>query len=316
MAIPLLALPFVVLAACQSIAPGPATSTEQQNTARAGQIWDARTERLITPDELLQKAFEARFVLLGEIHDNLEHHRLQNDVLKALLAKGARPTLAMEQLDSEQQAAIDQAAAAPGATGETIADAGRFDRKAWGWIGYGPLISTAVQAGLPIAALNLSRGEARQVASGGFNTLGAGRAGKLALEATWNAERDASLRREIADAHCGQLPDSVLPGMVMAQRARDAVMADVLLGQTTSSVVAILGRGHARNDVGVPRYLAERAPAAKVVSIGLVEVDPRRYNALDYLTTNTEGRHFDYVWFTPRAERDDPCAGFKLPAPR
>ena len=128
--------------------------------------------------------------------------------------------------------------------------------------------------------------------------------------------RSAVLQREVLDAHCGQLPDSALPGMVMAQRARDAVMADVLLKRTTGSSVAILGRGHARNDVGVPLYLAQRAPGAKVVSVGLVEVDSEQTGALDYFAANTEGSHFDYVWFTKRAARGDPCAELRLPAVR
>ena len=312
----LITLAAALLTACGSVATLPALPRAADRDGLAGQIWDVHAQRPVTRDELMQQTFEARFVLLGEIHNNADHHRIQHDVLKSLLAKGARPTLAMEQLDAEYQTAIDQALAAPGVSGDSVAAAGHFDRKSWGNANYGPLIAMAVGARLPIAAMNLSRGEARRVASSGFTALGDGRSVTLQLDGTWNAAREATLRQEILDAHCGQLPDSALPGMVMAQRARDAVMADVLLNRTTGSAVAILGRGHARNDVGVPLYLAQRMPRAKLVSIGLVEVDQKLTSALDYFAANTEGSHFDYVWLTTRAARGDPCAELRLPAVR
>jgi len=52
-------------------------------------------------------------VLLGEVHDNAEQHALRLRAFEALLATGARPTLALEQFDRQHQAAIDQALAQP-----------------------------------------------------------------------------------------------------------------------------------------------------------------------------------------------------------
>ena len=42
------------------------------------------------------------FVLLGEKHDNPDHHRLQAWMIDALVARGRRPAIAMEMLDAEQ----------------------------------------------------------------------------------------------------------------------------------------------------------------------------------------------------------------------
>ena len=52
----------------------------------AGRVWDARAERYIAPEELFQRAAQTRHVLLGETHDNAEHHRLQLRMLEALAA--------------------------------------------------------------------------------------------------------------------------------------------------------------------------------------------------------------------------------------
>jgi len=91
-----------------------------------------------------------------------------------------------------------------------------------------------------------------------------------------------------------------------AQRARDAVMADMLIRTAKSGAVAIIGRGHARQDMGVPLYLAARAPGVPVLSIGLVEVDAP-VNPATY-AQGPLGQIHDYLWFTPRTQRKvDPC---------
>jgi uncharacterized iron-regulated protein len=65
--------------------------------------------------------------------------------------------------------------------------------------------------------------------------------------------------------------------------------------------VLIAGNGHVRKDRGVPWYLAQLRPAARIVSIGLIEVEDDLDDAGDDLP-------YDYVWFTPRVDDADPCA--------
>src|SRR5438067_4951546 len=100
-----------------------------------GRTWDARAGAFVSADDALMRVAGARHVILGETHDNPEHHRLQRRALDAL---GGARTLAMEQFDTEHQAAID-AARAKGGDAEAIADAGHFDRKGWNWPLYRPL---------------------------------------------------------------------------------------------------------------------------------------------------------------------------------
>jgi uncharacterized iron-regulated protein len=105
------------------------------------------------------------------------------------------------------------------------------------------------------------------------------------------------------------------PGMINAQRARDAVMAAAMLGHAESGAVLIAGSGHGRLDFGVPVYLAHRRPQARVVSVALVEVEsgktvPHDYSALANAAGSAPA--FDFVWFTPRAQRKEPCEGLDL----
>jgi len=260
----------------------------------AGRVWDARAARYVAPEQLFERAAKARHVLLGETHDNAGHHRLQLRVLEALAARGETRVLAMEQLDSDRQPAID-AARAVGADAERLADAASFERKGWNWPLYKPLVEFALAHGWPLAAANLSRSDARAVVTDPARS-------RLPPPAPAVL---AALERDIIDGHCGAAPPAArLTGMVAAQRARDARMAEVLAAQRTATVL-IAGIGHVRRDRGVPLYL----PGEDVLSIGFVEVQEDKRAPRDYFDGFATSASFDYIWFTPRAVREDPCKG-------
>ena len=249
-----------------------------------------RAERYVATQELFDRASRARHVILGEEHDNPEQHRLQLAVLQAL-ARQSR-VLAMEQLDTEHQAAIDAARAA-GANAERVADAGQLDRRGWNWPLYRPLVEFALEHGWPLVAANLSRSEARAIVADPAHS---------GLPQAPAAVR-AALERDIIEGHCGAAPQAErLAGMVEAQRSRDARMAAVL----KSPSVLIAGAGHARRDRGVPLYLGD----SEVLAIAFIEVEPGKSSPQEY----PERASYDYVWFTPRAARADPCAGQPRPS--
>lgn len=265
---------------------GAGCAHEPETAPLEGRIWDVRAGRFVSERELFGRAGAARHVILGETHDNPEHHRLQLEVLKALGSQ--RRVLAMEQFDSEHQAGIDQAGSGDA---EAVADAGRFDRKGWNWPLYRPLVEFALERGWPIRAANLSRAHARRImADPALAGLPPAAPGLV-----------AALERDIAQGHCGRRPEPTrLAGMVEAQRARDARLASALI----SDSVLITGNGHARRDRGVPLYLKD-----EVVSIGLIEVEPGRSAPREYLRGFYSEASFDYVWFTRPRARPDPCAG-------
>lgn len=246
---------------------------------------------------------EADHVLLGEIHDNDTHHRERAALLNALSDR--RPTVVFEQLTRSADAALAQT---PSGDLEAWIDRARFDRKGWTWPTHRPLFEAALAAHLRIRGGNLERDEARQIARQGASAAPADVAAMLADPLP--AQAAAALDRDLLEGHCGQLPASALPRMRDAQAARDIAMALALLKAAADDgkpTVLIAGNGHVRRDHGVPLWLARRQPAARVVSVGFLEVDAsgRRPPAEEL------GR-YDLVWVTPRHERADPCAGFSL----
>jgi uncharacterized iron-regulated protein len=294
-------LALLLLAGCAAVPPGTLRDTDHP---LAGRLWDVAAQGFIDEAELLRRAAPAEALLLGETHDNAEHHRLQLKVLEARLAAGARPALLMEQFDGDQQAALDEARRA----GQDLAPLMR----GWDWPLYRPLVARAGTAQLPLVAANLPRAAARPVVREGFASLDAGELRRLALEAAWNDDRQTYMAEVIEASHCGMVTPQVRDGLVRAQRLRDATLADAALGRLDRGVVFILGRGHARRDVGVPLYLAARRPGTRVLSVGFVEVDARRTAPTHYETDRAgDVAPYDILWFTPRAERPDPCLAFR-----
>lgn len=293
-------LALLLLAGCAAVPPGTLRDTDHP---LAGRLWDVAAQGFLDEAELLRRAASVEALLLGEIHDNPEHHRLQLKVLHARLAAGARPALLMEQFDVDQQVALDEARR----TGKDLAPL----MHGWDWPQYQPLVALAGTAGLALQAANLPRAAARPVVREGFASLPAGELRRLALEAVWNDDRQTYMTEVIEASHCGMISPPMRDGLVRAQRLRDATLADAALGQVDRGVVFILGRGHARRDVGVPLYLAARRPATRVLSIGFVEVGAGKTAPTQYETERVGNiAPYDILWFTPRAERPDPCLAF------
>lgn len=293
-------LALLLLAGCAAVPPGTLRDTDHP---LAGRLWDVATQSFIDEAELLRRAAPAEALLLGETHDNAEHHRLQLRVLQARLAAGARPVLLMEQFDTDQQAALDEARR----TGRDLAPLMR----GWDWPLYQPLVALADTAGLPLQAANLPRTATRPVVREGYSTLAAGEVQRLALEQVWDEPRQKYMVDLIEASHCGMVTPQLRDGLVRAQRLRDATLADAALGKLDHGVVFILGRGHARRDVGVPLYLAARRPGTRVLSVGFVEVGAGKTAPAQYETERVGNiAPYDIIWFTPRAERPDPCLAF------
>lgn len=246
------------------------------------------------------RAGPGQALLLGEVHDNAAQHALRRDLLAALLARGDRPALLMEQLDRERQPALD-AASRPGgdlspaaldAQVDAVVQAGGA-APGWHWPFYKPYIRLALAHGLPIMAANVSRAEARTVMQQGLAATGF----------------DAAVPEDIARAqaalieasHCGQLTAAQAARLALAQVARDQFMARLVARHAGRGVVLLAGNGHVRSDIGVPRWLPADLRARTRV-VGALEAG------------STEPAAYDTVLRTAAQTRPDTCAGMRMPA--
>jgi uncharacterized iron-regulated protein len=324
----------VINALCAAIAPSTARAAADVDDVFV-EVVDASGARL-DPATLLQRLRGARYVLLGEVHDNALHHQLRAVLLRLLLSDGVPTTVVFEQIDRQHSAALQGAAeravadAALHGTAldvEPVIDAGQFARKGWGWPLHRPLFVAALGGGATLAGGNLSRAEASAVVRGGIDAAPADVRGVVDSADSrptgtgWTSQQQAVLLHEVDVGHCGALPAPMLAPMALAQRARDAALAMSMVQAMQRSpalarVVLIAGNGHLRRDIGVPHYL--RALAERDAEPGAT---PPRVMGIAFMERSEDGKPDqpdgtqDEVWFTPRAERADPCASFKPPGP-
>jgi uncharacterized iron-regulated protein len=324
----------VIGALCAAIAPSTARAAADVDDVFV-EVVDASGARL-DPVPLLKRLRGARYVLLGEVHDNALHHQLRAVLLRLLLSDGVPTTVVFEQIDRQHSAALQGAAerAVAGAALhgtaldiEPVIDAGQFARKGWGWPLHRPLFVAALGGGATLAGGNLSRAEASAVVRGGIDAAPADVRGLLdsadssPADKGWTSQQQTVLLHEVDVGHCGALPAPMLAPMALAQRARDAALALSMVDAmkrlpALARVVLIAGNGHLRRDIGVPHYLrvlAERdaepgATPPRVMGVAFME------RSEDGTPDQPDGTQ-DEVWFTPRAERADPCASFKPPGP-
>jgi uncharacterized iron-regulated protein len=292
------------------------TVLPSDGSSREPRILDARNGRFVSERELVDALATARYRLLGEVHDNPAHHEIRARLIRRMAAHGARPAVVFEQFDIEHDAAL-RAAQADGADADRLAEAGQLDRKSWRWPLHEPVVSAALSSRLPIRAGNLSRAQLR----GDVQALSADTAGIWHARlhgARWSAAQAATLDADIVESHCGMLPRTIVPRLALAQRMRDAAMAQALVDAASADgAILIAGNGHVRADVGVPVYLhapALRDAAARSISIGFVEVRPDERHADSVRELVADHPGLDYLWLTDAVAREDPCAGIVAPA--
>lgn len=298
------------VAALATLPPARAVVAQTREHPLDGTIWDLNTAAPGTPESLLAALRAARFRLLGEVHDNPAHHAARLKLLNALGESGLKPAVAFEQFDRVHDTALQRRLAAGNVTAEAVAQAVQFDRKGWRWDLYRPLVEAALRHRMPLRAANLSRAEASRIAKEGTAALGAQRISELRLETVWSPEKERVLREIIYEGHCRAIPEALAGKIGAAQRARDATLAEALLEPSADGAILIAGNGHVRRDLGVPLYLRAASPGARIVSLGLLEVESGKDRAADYLAAGRE-RAYDFAWFTSRAQREDPCIALR-----
>jgi uncharacterized iron-regulated protein len=243
----------------------------------------------VDEDTVVQALRGADVALLGEKHDNPEHHQLQARMISAL----ATHSVAFEMLNADD--AFDAAT-----TAEELAQAVAWDDSGWPEFDlYRPVFDAVFASGARPLAAHPTNEQVRTVMSEGIEAIG--EAGNdLAVDRAPTGGPLQSLQQEIVDAHCGYADEHLTSMMVSAQVFKDAWMARSLAGLQPGSVL-VAGNGHTRPDRGVPSYLD-----ANTVVVSFREVQHGEENPAAYVDGGA-----DFIWFTSRLDNEDPCEAFR-----
>ena len=261
----------------------------------AAQVIELATGKEISEQALSDRLRTADIVLLGELHDNRRHHDLRGQLIAGM--NGRRRTVVAEHLPQGGPVRFNA---------DTRADleAAGFDPAGWEWPAHEKLYDQIRASGIPLVGGNLPREQAKQIFMQGVSALPE-RMAQTYEKARLDATAEKALDRDLVEGHCGKLPDRYLLRMRFAQRMTDIALTHALLDHKPSVLVA--GNGHVRKDYGVPQVIAAMAPDLRLISVGFLE----RSSDSRELIQSLAGQ-YDFVWFTERADRKDPCENFNL----
>ena len=271
--------------------------------------------------EVWQTIREGGLVLLGEVHDNPQHHLVREDILWPRWDSGAptdglRPGAVFEHIRADQKPLVERFYEQAAASRRLSTASDLLKELGWkdsGWPPaeiFEPLYAGALWAKMPVLPGDPVRARIRTLSRGDRSVLSEAEQALIKTGEDMPQPLLEALNEELVASHCGVMPASAFANMNIAQRFRDAHQARALVdaAQANGSAFLLGGNGHVRNDRAVPWYVRRMAPGRKLISVMLLEVTPGENHAAGYLSRDPDGKvATDYVLFTPRTERPDPC---------
>ena len=222
---------------------------------------------------LVDKVKNKRLVLLGEHHDNIEHHRWQLQMITGLHTLNPKLVLGFEMFPREVQPVLDQWVAGE-LTEEAFLKAARwaeywrFDKSL-----YVSLFHYARMNRIPMVALNVDRALIRKVGKEGWDNIpdeereGVGRANP-ASQGYRELLAGVFMRHDSKHGENKDSPDEALQKIlkspsfnrfVESQSVWDRAMAEGIAAASRENgdaqVLAVIGSGHMMYRFGVPEQL-------------------------------------------------------------
>ena len=271
-----------------------------------GKIWSSKRQEFITVDEFTSSIEESRYLILGEKHDNPDHHSLQLSIINHLIRRDLVSLVALEMMDTSSQNLLDEIHLVGIGSQESLKEYLRWDEEGWDWSFYGPIIYSAYSSEVTLIASNLT--DSKMMELYGLQEL------PMELDIFDESIRERLLQ-DIDESHCGLLPESQFPAMVRVQQGRDYSMAQSLISGNGEKIkVLIAGNYHARKDLGVPKYLVandSQLSNSRIVSLAFMEVVPDVTDPANYLQTLSDVAPHDFLWFTPVISEQDYCSSLR-----
>ncbi|MBT00003.1 MAG: hypothetical protein CMI01_15175 [Oceanospirillaceae bacterium] len=260
-----------------------------------GKIWSPKMRHFISEQALLQDWMpNGGWLLIGEQHDNPDHHRIQADLIRLLGTENRLGNVALEMANRSQQPLLDNAKRTP----ELRTPENLEWSDGWPWALYQEPLMAAFQYAPRIIGADL-------------NPTGIKRAYQQGAPDGELEPAHADYMLDLLfDSHCRQMPRQQLEPMRQVQLARDQQLASALRDNTEPGRVNLLLTGsiHARKDLGVPRWL-DTTPHITLLLISAEPNinDPAAYQPVSFGNLDSA----DLILFTQPLEAPDYCARFQ-----
>jgi len=219
--------------------------------------------RPLATERLFAQLSQRRVVLLGEMHDNADHHRWQLHTLAGLHALHPRLIIALEMFPHRVQGALDRWVAGE-LTEEAFLQQSEW-QTVWGHDAalYMPIFQFARMHKVPMLAINVDRSLVRRVGEQGWAAIAPNEREGITnpapapgpyLDMLYDSYRQhGSGERQRSDPAFQHFVDS----MLLWDRSMAQGIAEAGARSPDAIVVGVMGLGHLENRDGVPRQLAD-----------------------------------------------------------
>lgn len=236
------------------------------------------------PEAVLDRASQGAVVLLGEVHDNPDHHRWQLQTMAALHSRVGDMVLGFEMFPRRVQPVLDRWVAGD------YDEAGFLDAVGWNQVWgydpglYMPLFHFARMNRLPMVALNVERALIDATGEAGWDAVPheerEGVGDPAAPEQAYvdelieiyrehqamGSHHMADEAEDLDDQAVIDIDDADFQRFMDAQLTWDRAMAEALAGVDDSAlVIGVIGSGHLEGSHGVPHQLAALGMAQSTV---------------------------------------------------
>jgi uncharacterized iron-regulated protein len=225
-------------------------------TVRPNEIVDTHRRRSVNLQDMIRQLEPATFILIGEQHDNAQHHQFQAQVIEGLVQAGRSVIVGMEMFDRTKQYPLNLW------TLNRLTEAEFIEQSEWktqwgfDFALYRPIFEVVYRYRLRLVGLNVPRSVVRQTARGGWQSVPeAERMGVPDPDLSVEEHRKLFYALLGGGHPTGQQQND---NFYAAQVVWDTAMADAALRYMERTVpsprlafVIIAGNGHVMYDVGI-----------------------------------------------------------------
>lgn len=156
--ISMITLASVSLGACRQNVTIKQDAPGQKAFLTDGQIYDLHSGKIISSSELLADLATARHLIIGEKHDNAEHHQIELWLIQNLLIQRPQGSVLLEMLTSEQQPRVNQVKCwlkdNPVVRDSRVQELLNW-QKGWSWEMYGDIVMQLLRGPYPPGSIGV-----------------------------------------------------------------------------------------------------------------------------------------------------------------
>ncbi|MFN2247817.1 MAG: ChaN family lipoprotein [Candidatus Promineifilaceae bacterium] len=246
---------------------------EEQNCPQPGRWLVPATNESLDFTQLMPRLKDKKVVLLGEVHDQPEHHIWQFQMVSALSASNGDIAIALEAFPRRVQPILDRWVAGELTRQQFLEQTDWF--AVWGFAPelYMPLFEFARLNNVRMLAMNVDRSLVRKVGKSGWESVPIGERENVSEPAAPSSAYvdylwDIFRNHPAADSDSNTTSDALkregpeFQSFVRSQTFWDRAMADAIANEVREHpdrvVIAVLGSGHVQEGWGVAHQLSSQ----------------------------------------------------------